>query len=164
MCSGYSDHRATNGAEDAINSEEEELQEAIQRSLSPDQATYTPSAPPPSHDDQSDIQMAVERSVADMNNVPDASTNPPPPYNPNYYPQEVGTSERAAQDIQDAETVIVGESEQDDGLELRRRRMRGAGAAASTSPSGNVQQQLLRTRTSIDSVRAARLRRFGGMS
>jgi hypothetical protein len=58
--------------------------------------------------------------------------------------------------------VIVGESEQDKGTELRRR-SRGEGGSASTRRETRERQQS-RINTEMDSIRAARLRRFGGTS
>lgn len=160
--SGYSDRGAPNN--DTNSDEEAELQEAIRRSLSRDQGTTpTPSAPPPAHDrdHDEDVQMAVEQSLADIQHR--NTSNPPPSYNPAYSPQEVGTSQgAAASDIFEAETVIVGESEQDEGAELRRR-SRG-GTTSRSSVRGMRERQQSRTQTDMDSVRAARLRRFGGMS
>lgn len=144
-----------------MNSEEEaELQEAIRRSLSHDQTTPTPSAPPPldRHEDDDDVQRAVEQSVADLHH---ANTANPPPYNPSYSWRGVG--EQVTDDIQERGTVIVEESNQEDSSELRRRGM--GGASSGTQPRGGVQHP---TRTQnnmdIDSVRAARLRRFSGMT
>ena len=105
--------------------------------------------------------MAVEQSLADLQHS--STTNPPPPYNPAYNPQEVETSQRAAaSDIFEAETVIVGESEQDEGAELRRRG--GVGTSRSSASTHRKTRQQSRTHTDMDSVRAARLRRFGGMT
>lgn len=160
--SGYSDRGAPNN--DTNSDEEAELQEAIRRSLSHDQATTpTPSAPPPAHDE--DVQMAVEQSLADVQHR--NTSNPPPPYNPAYNPQEVGTSQGAAatSDIFEAETVIVGESEQDEGTELRRRSRGGTTSRSSARTHGETREpQQSRTHTDMDSIRAARLRRFGGTS
>ena len=168
--SGYSDHRAPSN--DTNSDEEAELQEAIQRSLSDNQTTApTPSAPPPSHDhdNDGDVQRAVEQSLADLQHT---STNPPPPYNPAYNPQEVGTSQRTAVSdiIFEAETVIVGDSEQNEGAELRRRGVSGTSRPSASGSTSAVhretrERQQSRTRTdNMDSVRAARLRRFGGMT
>ena len=167
-CSGYSDRRAPSN--DTNSDEEAELQEAIQRSLSDNQTTApTPSAPPPSHDhdNDGDVQRAVEQSLADLQHT---NTNPPPPYNPAYNPQEVGTSQRTTvSDIFEAETVIVGDSEQNEGAELRRRVTSTSRPSASGSTSAvhreTRERQQSRTRTdNMDSIRAARLRRFGGMT
>ena len=158
--SGYSDRGAPNN--DTNSDEEAELQEAIRRSLSHDQATTpTPSAPPPADHDK-DVQMAVEQSLADEQHC--NTSNPPPPYNPAYNPQEVGTSQgAAASDIFEAETVIVGESEQDEGAELRRRSRGGTTSRSSARTHGETREpQQSRTHTDMDSIRAARLRRFGG--
>lgn len=134
--------------------------------MSHDQTTTsTPSAPPPSHDhdNDEDMQTAVEQSLANLQHS--NTTNPPPPYNPAYNPQEVGTSQRAAaSDIFEAETVIVGESEQDEGAELRRRGGVGTSRSSASTQSETRERQQSRTRTDMDSVRAARLRRFGGMT
>ena len=174
--SGYSDRPAPNNG---TNSDEEaELQEAIRRSLSDNQTTTpTPSAPPPSHnhdhDHDEDVQRAVEHSLADLQQQ-HTNTNPPPPYNPAYNPQEIGTSQRttAVSDIFEAETVIVGDSEQNEGAELRR----GGIGISRPSTGGSIsaahhvhrearERQQSRTHTdNMDSVRAARLRRFGGMT
>ncbi len=160
--SGYSDRGAHNN-NDTNSDEEAELQEAIQRSLSHDQATTpTPSAPPPTHDrdHDEDVQMAVEQSLGDVQHRD--TSNPPPPYNPAYNSQEgIGTSH--ASDSFEAETVIVGESEQDEGTVLRRR-SRGEGSSASTHHRGTRERQQSRINTDMDSIRAARLRRFGGTS
>lgn len=105
--------------------------------------------------------MAVEQSLADSqrSNI----SNPLPPYNPAYNPQEVGSSQRAAVgDIFEAETVIVGESEEGEDAGLRRRG--GVSTSRSSARSTDRERQQSRTRTDIDSVRAARLRRFGGTS
>ena len=161
MHSGYSDRGVPNN--DTNSDEEAELQEAIRRSLSHDQATTpTPSAPPPAHDE--DVQMAVEQSLADVQHR--NTSNPPPPYNPAYSPQEVGTSQgAAASDIFEAETVIVGESEQDEGTELRRRSRGGTTSRSSARTYGETREpQQSSTHTDMDSIRAARLRRFGGTS
>ena len=166
--SGYSD-RGAPISNDTNSDEEAELQEAIRRSLSHDQtATTTPSAPPPPHDSDhnEDMQRAVEQSLADLQHSNTSDTNPPPPYNPAYNPQEVRTSQRAAaSDIFEAETVIVGESEQDEGAGLRRRG--GAGtdrSIASSTHRETRERQRSRNYTDMDSIRAARLRRFGGTS
>ena len=157
MIPGYSDR---GGSSNDTNSEEEEaeLQEAIRRSLSHDQTTPTPSAPPPSdrHEDE-DVQRAVEQSIADLHH---ANTANPPPYNPSYSRQGVG--EQATGDIQERGTVIVRESNQEDSSELRRRGM--GGASSGTHPRGGVQRPTRTHNTDIDSVRAARLRRFSGMT
>ena len=153
MIPGYSDHGGT--ANDTNSEEEAELQEAIRRSLSHDQTTPTPSAPPPSngHEDE-DVQRAVEQSIADLHH---ANTANPPPYNPSFSWRGVGEQG----DTQERETVIVRESNQEDSSELRRRGM--GGASSVTDPRGRGGP----TRThnmDIDSVRAARLRRFSGMT
>ena len=153
---GYSDRGAPGN--DTYSEEEEELQEAIQRSLSHDQTTPTPSAPPPLHDHDEDTRVVQQHTNA----------NPPPPYNPVYNPQELGASQRAAtSDIFEAETVIVGDSEQDQGAELRRRRLTETGSASGSRPATHREtreRQQSRTHNDMDSVRAARLRRFGGMT
>ena len=156
MIPGYSDR---GGTENDTNSEEEAgLQEAIRRSLSHDQTTPTPSAPPPldRHEDE-DVQRAVEQSIADMHH---ADTANPPPYNPSCSWRGVG--EQAASDIQERGTVMVGESNREASSDMRRR---GTGGASSgTHPRGDVQHPTRTHNMDIDSVRAARLRRFSGMT
>lgn len=75
-------------------SEEEELQEAIRRSMEEThpQTPSHPQPPPDSHrhhhleEHDREMQMALERSLADAqdHNPPTELAAPPPPYNPNF--------------------------------------------------------------------------------
>ena len=158
-CSGYRDQRAA-GVTDS--EDEQELQEAIQQSLAHDhtQTTPTPSAPPPSNSrEDEDMRMAMERSLADLSHTERSGPTAPPPYNPS-------SSQDHGAEVHETETVIVGDTESDVGSEVRRRRgVGGVGGVADTPRDSGGRsrtvQQPLRTQTDdIESIRAARLRRF----
>lgn len=152
VLSGYSDRR------DHSSDEEEELQEAMRRSLSHDQTTTpTPSAPPLSPDHDAEVQMAIEQSLQ--------HGHPPPPYNPAYNPHDRGTNRTAGTsgNIYEAETVILGEGGVSENVELTRRGRTDTGRGTNTG--GATTATMHRTRSNhLDSVRAARLRKFGRMT
>ena len=128
----------------------------MRRSLSHDQTTTpTPSAPPLSEDHDEDVQTAIEQSLADLQH-----SDPPPPYNPAYNPHEARTNQAAGTSgtILEAEIVIVGEGRVSESAELRRRGR--TDNSTSTGEASTVAAH--RTRSNhLDSVRAARLRKFG---
>ena len=134
----------------AHSSEEEDLQEAIRRSLR-DEGTRPHHAPQDDRHHTSsesrDLQMAINRSLQQLDMPPSRDHDPPlhetppPPYNPSYHPQ-------TAQGVPES-THIPPQEEPPTGEEeggVRRRRVPGGVAAGSE--------------VELDAVRAARLRRF----
>ena len=98
----------------------------------------------------------MERSLADLSHAERSGPTAPPPYDPSFSTSQDHGAE--GPNIHERETVIVN-TDSDVGSEVRRRR--GVGGAGNSGGRFHTVQQPLRTRTDdIESIRAARLRRF----
>lgn len=167
--SGHSNH-------DPGDSEEQELQTAIQQSLN-ESNSHTPrhtQQHTSNHNDDRDLQTAIERSLAESDD-----TNPPhdsdsiqrsPPYNPNFLPNDVhdplNSSEHnfsSRTDLQSSETAVTETSTRNNQLSSLRRRPVAHSNVENTTSSlqGNSRTDEQHQRDDIDAVRAARLRKFG---
>ena len=168
---GHSNH-------DPGDSEEQELQAAIQQSLNEgDTRTHDRTQQHSSnHNEDRDLQRAIERSLAESDD-----TNPPPnldsiqqspPYNPDFLPNDVhdtttplNSSEHhinSGADLQSSETVLPDTRTRNDQMSsLRRRPVAHSNVENTSSSIHDTRTAAQPPRDNIDAVRAARLRKFG---